>query len=90
MACNNTLFWTEVRSKERFYTTLITSAAKITRQLLDTVNYQWRFDKSQARIKFEYIMMQHIRSFSVVCFFCTSCFFCAFLITMGLQLALFF
>ena len=38
------------------------------RQLLDTVNYQRRFDQSQTRIKFEYIIMQHIRSFSVVFF----------------------
>ena len=37
------------------YTTLITSAAKITRQLPNMVNYQRRFDQSQTRIKFKNI-----------------------------------
>ena len=36
---------------------MITSAAKIARQLPDTVNYQKRLDESQTRIKFEYIML---------------------------------
>ena len=55
-ACNNTLFQTELQSKTRYYCTLITSAAKITRHLADTVNYPLRFNQSRTRIKFEYII----------------------------------
>ena len=50
-AYNNTLFWTEVRSKTRYYCTLITSADKITRHLADTVNFPLRFNQSRTRIK---------------------------------------
>ena len=56
--CNNTLFWTDVRSKTKYYSTLITSAAKITRHLADAVNYLLRFSQSRTRIKFEYIIIQ--------------------------------
>ena len=57
-ACNNTLFWTEVRSKTRYYCT----AAKITRHLADTVNYPLPFNYSPTRIKFECIVISNIRN----------------------------
>ena len=37
----------QVNSKTRYYGTLITSAAKITRHLADAVNYPLRFNQSQ-------------------------------------------
>ena len=50
-----------VRPKTRYYCALITSAAKITRHLADTVNYPLRFNQSQTRIKFEYIIKCNVK-----------------------------
>ena len=49
--CDNTLY------KTKYCCTVPKIAAKITRHLPDTVNYQLCFDQSRTRIKFEYILI---------------------------------